>query len=107
MFQVEKLSPQLIAAGKIRLLHPDSKVAEEHFNNLKQQYGEAVLRVRDLCDQAVQPRDFVRTAGNQLQPPGPAGTIWRGYVLWIELTRHASSWPRIEQPQFASSRGYL
>ncbi|KAH9628215.1 hypothetical protein HF086_003047 [Spodoptera exigua] len=61
--QVEKLSPQLIAAGKIRLYNPDSKVAEEHFNNLKNQYADAVLRVRDLCDQAVDPLDFVRTAG--------------------------------------------
>ncbi|KAL0859673.1 hypothetical protein ABMA27_010792 [Loxostege sticticalis] len=65
--QVEKLSPQLIAAGKIRLLYPESKVAEEHFNNLKGQYAEAVLRVRDLCDQAVDPLDFVRTAGELMQ----------------------------------------
>ncbi|XP_035456928.2 vinculin [Spodoptera frugiperda] len=65
--QVEKLSPQLIAAGKIRLYNPDSKVAEEHFNNLKNQYADAVLRVRDLCDQAVDPLDFVRTAGELMQ----------------------------------------
>nr|XP_049705344.1 vinculin isoform X3 [Helicoverpa armigera] len=65
--QVEKLSPQLILAGKIRLYNPDSKVAEEHFNNLKNQYAEAVLRVRDLCDQAVDPLDFVRTAGELMQ----------------------------------------
>ncbi|CAG9796238.1 unnamed protein product [Diatraea saccharalis] len=65
--QVEKLSPQLIAAGKIRLLYPDSKVSEEHFNNLKSQYADAVLRVRDLCDQAVDPLDFVRTAGELMQ----------------------------------------
>ncbi|KAI5639042.1 vinculin family domain-containing protein [Phthorimaea operculella] len=65
--QVEKLSPQLIAAGKIRLNYPDSKVAEEHFNNLKNQYQDAVLRVRDLCDQAVDPLDFVRTAGELMQ----------------------------------------
>lgn len=38
------------------------QVSEEHFNNLKNQYSEAVLRVRDLCDQAVDPLDFVRTA---------------------------------------------
>ncbi|XP_060807514.1 vinculin [Amyelois transitella] len=65
--QVEKLSPQLIAAGKIRLLYPESKVAEEHFNNLKNQYSDAVLRTRDLCDQAVDPLDFVRTAGELMQ----------------------------------------
>lgn len=65
--QVDKLSPQLIAAGKIRLNYPDSKVAEEHFNNLKGQYSEAVLRVRDLCDQAVNPLDFVKTAGELMQ----------------------------------------
>ncbi|XP_026318177.1 vinculin-like [Hyposmocoma kahamanoa] len=65
--QVERLSPQLIAAGKIRLHYPESKVAEEHFNNLKDQYADAVLRVRDLCDQAVDPLDFVRTAGELMQ----------------------------------------
>ncbi|KAM3956903.1 LOW QUALITY PROTEIN: vinculin [Aphomia sociella] len=65
--QVEKLSPQLIAAGKIRLHYPDSKVAEEHFGNLRSQYAEAVLRARDLCDQALDPLDFVRTAGELMQ----------------------------------------
>ncbi|XP_069362804.1 vinculin isoform X5 [Maniola hyperantus] len=65
--EVEKLSPQLICAGKIRLHYPDSKVAEEHFNNLKNQYSDAVLRCRDLCDQAVDPLDFVRTAGELMQ----------------------------------------
>ncbi|CAG4985153.1 unnamed protein product [Colias eurytheme] len=65
--EVEKLSPQLICAGKIRLHYPDSKVAEEHFTNLKNQYADAVLRCRDLCDQAVDPLDFVRTAGELMQ----------------------------------------
>ncbi|XP_052745183.1 vinculin [Bicyclus anynana] len=65
--EVEKLSPQLICAGKIRLHYPDSKVAEEHFTNLKNQYSDAVLRCRDLCDQAVDPLDFVRTAGELMQ----------------------------------------
>ncbi|OWR55289.1 Vinculin, partial [Danaus plexippus plexippus] len=65
--EVEKLSPQLICAGKIRLHYPESKVAEEHFNNLKSQYSDAVLRCRDLCDQAVDPLEFVRTAGELIQ----------------------------------------
>ncbi|XP_050357286.1 vinculin isoform X2 [Nymphalis io] len=65
--EVEKLSPQLICAGKIRLHYPESKVAEEHFNNLRDQYSDAVLRCRDLCDQAVDPLDFVRTAGELMQ----------------------------------------
>ncbi|XP_052753588.1 vinculin [Galleria mellonella] len=65
--QVEKLSPQLISAGKIRFLYPESKVAEEHFNNLRSQYADAVLRARDLCDQALDPLEFVRTAGELMQ----------------------------------------
>ncbi|XP_045456604.1 vinculin [Melitaea cinxia] len=65
--EVEKLSPQLICAGKIRLHYPESKVAEEHFNNVREQYSDAVLRCRDLCDQAVDPLDFVRTAGELMQ----------------------------------------
>ncbi|XP_048487012.1 vinculin isoform X3 [Plutella xylostella] len=65
--QVEKLAPQLIAAGKIRFNYPDSKVAEEHLNNLKTQYAECVLRARDLCDQALDPLEFVNTAGELMQ----------------------------------------
>ncbi|XP_050671830.1 vinculin [Leptidea sinapis] len=65
--EVEKLSPQLICAGKIRLNYPESKVAEEHFNNLKNQYSDVVLKCRDLCDQALDPLDFVRTAGELMQ----------------------------------------
>jgi vinculin len=44
-----------------------AQVAEEHFNNLRSQYADAVLRVRDLCDQAVDPLEFVRTAGTHLR----------------------------------------
>ncbi|XP_053618878.1 vinculin isoform X2 [Plodia interpunctella] len=65
--EVEKLSPQLIAAGKIRLLYPESKVSEEHFSNLRAQYSAAARSARDLCDQAVDPLDFVRTAGELMQ----------------------------------------
>ncbi|XP_059047686.1 vinculin [Achroia grisella] len=61
--QVEKLSPQLISAGKIRFLYPESKVVTSpHCATLHY-----TLRARDLCDQALDPLDFVRTAGELMQ----------------------------------------
>ena len=57
--QIDSLTPQLISAGRIRMNYPTSKAAEEHLNNLKQQYADTILRMRTLCDQATDPRDFI------------------------------------------------
>ncbi|KAL6261981.1 hypothetical protein P5V15_007069 [Pogonomyrmex californicus] len=50
--QVESLTPQLINAGRIRMTYSDSKAADEHFENLRQQYVETMQRARALCDEA-------------------------------------------------------
>lgn len=65
--QIDSLTPQLISAGRIRMNYPASKAAEEHLNNLKQQYADTVLRMRTLCDQATDPSDFIRTSEEQIQ----------------------------------------
>lgn len=65
--QIDSLTPQLISAGKIRLNYPTSKAAEEHLNNLKQQYADTILRMRTLCDQATDPSDFIKTSEGQMQ----------------------------------------
>lgn len=65
--QIDSLTPQLISAGRIRMNYPASKAAEEHLNNLKQQYADTVLRMRTLCDQATDPAEFIRTSEEQMQ----------------------------------------
>lgn len=57
--QVEALTPQLINAGRIRMVYPDNKAADEHFENLRLQFAEAVGRVRGLCDDATDTLSFV------------------------------------------------
>lgn len=65
--QIDSLTPQLISAGRIRMNYPSSKAAEEHFNNLKQQYADTMLRMRTLCDQATDPSSFIKTSEEQMQ----------------------------------------
>ncbi|XP_061941529.1 vinculin isoform X17 [Apis cerana] len=65
--QVESLTPQLINAGRIRMTYPDSKAADEHFENLRQQYADTMQRVRALCDEATDSGDFIRTSEEQMQ----------------------------------------
>ncbi|XP_076394838.1 vinculin isoform X8 [Megachile rotundata] len=65
--QVESLTPQLINAGRIRMTYADSKAADEHFENLRQQYAETMQRARTLCDEATDSGDFIRTSEEQMQ----------------------------------------
>ncbi|XP_055532948.1 vinculin [Wyeomyia smithii] len=65
--QIDSMTPQLISAGRIRMNYPTSKAAEEHLNNLKQQYADTILRMRTLCDQATDPSDFIEASEKQMQ----------------------------------------
>ncbi|XP_015597552.1 vinculin isoform X16 [Cephus cinctus] len=65
--QVESLTPQLVNAGRIRMTYPSSKAADEHFENLRQQYAETIQRARALCDEATDSGDFIRTSEEQMQ----------------------------------------
>ncbi|XP_055922051.1 vinculin [Eupeodes corollae] len=65
--QVDSLTPQLVSAGRIRMNYPGSTAAEEHLNNLKQQYADTILRMRTVCDQATNPADFIKTSEDHMQ----------------------------------------
>ncbi|KRT81380.1 hypothetical protein AMK59_5375, partial [Oryctes borbonicus] len=65
--QVDSLTPQLISAGSIRLTYPQSKAAEEHFENLKQQYSNLLVRTRNLCDEATDSGDFIKSSEEQMR----------------------------------------
>lgn len=65
--QVDSMTPQLVNAGRIRMNYPASKAADEHLQNLKQQYADTVLRMRTLCDQATDPSEFIKTSEENMQ----------------------------------------
>jgi len=57
------MTPQVINAGKIRLHHPASRSADEHFENLRKQFQDALVRLRGLVDDALDTADFIRASG--------------------------------------------
>lgn len=61
--QTELLAPILVKAAQERVAKPDDAAVVENYKKLLAQYVESMSRVRDLCDQAVDPMDFVQTAG--------------------------------------------
>ncbi|XP_060534298.1 vinculin isoform X5 [Cylas formicarius] len=65
--QVESLTPQLVSAGSIRMNYPTSKAADEHFENLRQQYADTVTKMRNLCDEATDSADFIKASEEQMK----------------------------------------
>ncbi|XP_059491322.1 vinculin isoform X3 [Neocloeon triangulifer] len=65
--QMESLTPQLVHAGRIRMNYPENKAADEHFENLRAQYADSVLRARALCDEATDSAEFIRLSEEQMQ----------------------------------------
>jgi vinculin len=57
------MTPQLISGGRIRL-NNESKDATTHFENLRQQYSDALNRLRAFVDDAIETGDFVRASEN-------------------------------------------
>lgn len=47
--------------------YPSSKAADEHFENLRQQYVDTVQKVRNLCDEATDSADFIKASEEQMQ----------------------------------------
>lgn len=59
--KVDQMTPQLVNAGKIRL-HNQTDAAEQHFENLHRQYGDALHRLRSHVDDAIDTHEFVRAS---------------------------------------------
>ncbi len=57
---MQTLTPQLINAGTICVNYPDSGAAQENIENLRRQFGDHVQSVRDICDDSVDARVFIR-----------------------------------------------
>lgn len=65
--QCESLTPQLMNAGRIRMVYPDNKAAEEHFENLREQFAEGMGRIRGLCDEATDSVSFVQQSADSVR----------------------------------------
>lgn len=59
--QVKSMTPQVVKAGKIRL-HNDTDYANQHFENLRKEYSDALNRLRSYVDDAIDTGDFVRAS---------------------------------------------
>lgn len=64
--KVNHLTPQVINAGKIRL-HNSSQDVDTHFDNLRREYADALTRLRDFVDDAIDTGDFVRASENAMR----------------------------------------
>ncbi|GFW84382.1 vinculin [Trichonephila clavipes] len=64
--QVESLTPHLVNAGRIRMSYPDNKAADEHFENLKEQYSDSVQKMRALADEATDTVSFIKKSEDLL-----------------------------------------
>ena len=58
--RVQNLTPQLINAGTIKINYPENKAAEENFENLRKQYADGMQTIRDLCDESIDLRTFLK-----------------------------------------------
>jgi len=65
--QVQNLTPQLINAGTIRMNYSDNKAADENFENLRKQYAEGVQLIRDVCDESMDVKTFLRQTEDHIR----------------------------------------
>ncbi|VDP09801.1 unnamed protein product [Soboliphyme baturini] len=66
--QVANMTPQVINAGKIRFHYPDNQSADEHFENLRREFADALQRLRVLVDDAVDRGDFIKASDVYILP---------------------------------------
>ena len=50
---------ELISLGRIRMVYPENKAADEHFENLRKQYAGTVARAKALVDEATETNRFI------------------------------------------------
>ncbi|XP_073958980.1 vinculin-like [Choristoneura fumiferana] len=65
--QATLLAPMLVKAAEKRVLQPTEKAVVEEYQSQLAQYSQSLSRVRDLCDRAVDPMQFVQTAEETMQ----------------------------------------
>ena len=73
--QIESMTPQLINAGRIRMVYPENKAADEHFNNLKSQYSELLHQGRAWLDEVTDSKAFISRSLKAMQDHADHGNI--------------------------------
>ena len=76
------MTPQLVNAGRIRMTYPSNKAADEHFENLRRQYADAIHRTRQLCDEAIDSAAFIQQSGNSFIPFYLSICLFHPFVLF-------------------------
>ncbi|CAH2268426.1 jg16857 [Pararge aegeria aegeria] len=64
--QVQLLAPALVKAAQDRIEGPANQNTIQRYEDLLQKYAESLSKVRELCDQAVDPIDFAQAAGETM-----------------------------------------
>ena len=90
--QVQNLTPQLLNAGTIRMNYSENKAADENFENLRKQYAEGVQSIRDLCDESLDARSFLRQTEEHIRRAVSAseeGLRYNFYYIfcWIRIKK--------------------
>ncbi|PZC72485.1 hypothetical protein B5X24_HaOG211109 [Helicoverpa armigera] len=65
--QAELLAPMLVKAAQERVASPNDQVIIEKYKSLLAKYTDSLSQIRDLCDQSVDPMEFVQTAGETME----------------------------------------
>ena len=81
--QVQNLTPQLINAGMIRMNYPDNKAADENFENLRKQYAEGVQSIRDVCDESMDVKTFLRQTEDHIRKAVTASEEGLRYLTYL------------------------
>ena len=119
--QIGSLTPQLVNAGRIRMVYPDNKSADEHFNNLKSQYSELLQQNRNLVDEVTDSKAFIARSLEAMQEASARceDSIRSGQA--VKLVEHTSALARLgnrviqvgrqeaensEDPRFISTLNY-
>ena len=77
--QIESMTPQLINAGRIRMVYPENKAADEHFNNLKSQYSELLHQGRAWLDEVTDSKAFISRSLKAMQDHADHGNIFDNF----------------------------
>ena len=91
--QIESMTPQLINAGRIRMVYPENKAADEHFNNLKSQYSELLHQGRAWLDEVTDSKAFISRSLKAMQDHADHGNIFLIiFAKSFNLVTHCAIW---------------
>lgn len=61
------MAPQVINAGKVRFHNPNNQAADDHFENIRREFADALARLRGLVDVAIDTGDFIKSTEDAIR----------------------------------------